>query len=150
MFQEAPNSYQEALKLEDSEKWLATSQEEFDGLTEMGVWKLVDHPDNHKTIKCRWTYVLKADGRFRARLVAKGYMQVQGIDYEETFSLVARYESIRYLLAHAALLDWEIKAMYVKLAYLHGVLEEEIYMEQPEGFIAKGEENKVCRLIQSL
>ena len=150
MFQEAPNSYQEVMRLEDSEKWLATSQEEFDGLTEMGVWKLVDHPDNHKTIKCRWTYVLKADGRYRARLVAKGYMQIQGIDYEETFSLVARYESIRYLLAHAALLDWEIKAMYVKLAYLHGVLEEEIYMEQPEGFIAKGEENKVCRLIQSL
>ena len=70
-----------------------------------------------------------------------------GIDYEETFSLVARYESIRYLLANAALLDWEIKAMDVKLAYLHGVLDEEIYMEQPEGFIAKGEENIVCRLV---
>ena len=61
---------------EDSNKWLATSQEEFDGLTEMGVWKLVDHPDNHKTIKCRWTYVLKADGRYKVRLVAKGYTQV--------------------------------------------------------------------------
>ena len=84
------------------------------------------------------------------RLVAKGYTRVQGIDYKETFSPVARYESIRYLLAHAALLDWEIKAMDVKLAYLHRVLEEEIYMEQPEGFIAKGEENKVCKLIQSL
>ena len=71
------------------------------------------------------------------RLVIKGYMQVQGIDYEETFSPVARYESIRYLLAHAALLDWGIEAMDVKLAYLHGVLEEEIYMEQPEGPIAK-------------
>ena len=60
------------------------------------------------------------------------------------------YESIRYLLAHAALLNWEIEAMDVKLAYLHGVLDEEIYMEQPEGFIAKGEENKVCRLVRSL
>ena len=70
-----------------------------------------------------------------------------GIDYEETFSPVARYKSIRYLLAHAALLDWEIEAMDVKLAYLHGVLDEEIYMEQPEGFIAKGEENIVCRLV---
>ena len=135
---------------EDCDKWLATSQEEFNGLTEMGVWKLVDRPTDRKTIKCRWTYVLKADGRYKARLVAKGYTQVQGIDYEETFSPVARYESIRYLLAHAALLDWEIEAMDVKLAYLHGVLDEEIYMEQPEGFIAKGEENKVCRLIQSL
>ena len=135
---------------EDSEKWLAASQEEFDGLTEMGVWKLVDRPSDCKTIKFRWTYVLKADGRYKARLVAKGYTQVQGINYEETFSPVARYESIRYLLAHAALLDWEIEAMDVKLAYLHGVLDEEIYMEQPEGFIAKGEENKVCRLVRSL
>ena len=101
----------------------------------MGIWKLVDHPSDHKTIKCRWTYVLKPDGHYKARLVAKGYTQVQGIDYGVTFSLVVRYESIIYRLAHAALQDWEIKAMDVKLAYLHGVLEEEIYMEQPEGFI---------------
>ena len=63
---------------------------------------------------------------------------------------MARYESIRYLLAHAALLDWEIEAMDIKLAYLHGVLKEEIYMEQLEGLVAKGEENKVCKLVQSL
>ena len=69
---------------------------------------------------------------------------------KETFSPVARCESIRYLLAHAALLNWEIEAMDVKLAYLHGVLDEEIYMEQLEGFLAQGEENKVCRLIRSL
>ena len=147
MFQEAPNSYQEAMRSEDSKKWLATSQEKLDGLTEMGVRKLVDHPHDRKTIKCRWTYILKADGRYKERPVAQGYMQVQGIDYEETFSPVARYESIQYLLAHAALLDWEIEAMDVKLAYLHRVLDEEIYMEQLEGFIAKGEENKVCRLV---
>ena len=132
------------LKSEDSDKWLATSQEEFDGLTEMGVWKLVDCPSNRKTIKCKWTYGLKSNGRYKARLVAKGYTQVQGIDYEETFSPVTRYKSIRYLLAHVALLNWKIEAMDVKLAYLHGVLNEELYMEQLEGFIAKGEENKVC------
>ena len=94
--------------------------------------------------------MFKSDRCYKARLVAKGYTQVQGIDYEETFSPVARYESIRYLLTHATLQDWEIEAMDVKLAYLHGVLKEEIYMEQLEGFVAKGEEDKVCRLVRSL
>ena len=94
--------------------------------------------------------MLKSNGCYKARLVAKGYTQIQGIDYEETFSLVVRYESIRYLLTHAALQDWEIEAMDVKLAYLHGVLEEEIYMEQLEGFIAQGDEDKVCTLVHSL
>ena len=150
MFQEVPNSFKEAISSPDKDKWLEASKEEFKGLIEMGAWKLVDQPIDHKTIKCRWTYVFKCDGRYKARLVAKGYTQVQGIDYEETFSPVARYESIRYLLAHAALQDWEIEAMDVKLAYLHGVLEEEIYMEQLEGFIAKGEEDKVCKLVRSL
>ena len=79
---------------DESDKWLAASQEEFNRLTEMGVWKLEDRPSDRKTIECRWTYVLKADGRYKARVVAKGYTQVQGIDCEETFSPVARYESI--------------------------------------------------------
>ena len=150
MFQEVPNSYREAMSSPEKDKWLVASTEEFEGLTEMGVWKLVDHPADRKTIKCRWTYVMKSDGCYKARLMAKGYTQVQGIDYEETFSPVARYESIQYLLTHAALQDWEIETMDVKLAYLHGVLEEEIYMEQPEGFVAQGDENKVCRLVHSL
>ena len=76
MFQEAPNSYQEAMTSPDKDEWLKMSTEEFKGLTKMGVWKLVDHPSNHKTIKCRWTYVLKSNGCYKVRLVAKGYIQV--------------------------------------------------------------------------
>ena len=80
----------------------------------------------------------------------KGYTQVQGIDYEETFSPVAQYKSVCYLLVHAALLNWEIEAMDIKMVYLHGVLEKEIYMEQPEGFIAQVDNDKVCKLVHSL
>ena len=94
--------------------------------------------------------MIKANGHFKARLVTKGFTQVQGIDYEETFSLVSRYESIRYILAHAALLDWEIEAMDVKTAFLYGELKEEIYMEQPEGFVVKGQEKKVCKIVKSI
>ena len=94
MFQEVPNSYREVMSLPEKDKWLVASTEEFKGLTEMGIWKLVDCPSDHKTIKCRWTYVMKSNGCYKARLVAKGYTHVQGIDYEEAFSPVARYESI--------------------------------------------------------
>ena len=95
-------------------------------------------------------YVIKADGRYKARLVAKGYTQIEGIDFQETFSPVARYEAIRFLLAHAALEDWEIEAMDIKMAFLDSELDEEIYMEQPEGFVKRGEENKVCRLKKAI
>ena len=80
----------------------------------------------------------------------KGFTQEHGIDYEETFSPVTRYESIRYLLAHATLEDWEIEAMDIKTAYLYGELKEEIYMAQPEGFIKSGQEHKVCKLVKSI
>ena len=121
------------------------TNEEYKGLIDMGIWKLVPRPKDCKIIKCRCTFVYKSDGQYKAQLVTKGYTQVQGIDYEETFSPVARYESVWYLLTHATLLDWEIEAMNVKMVYLHRVLKEEIYMEQPEQ-----NNYKVCNLVQSL
>jgi hypothetical protein len=83
-------------------------------------------------------------------LVAKGFTQVYGIDYEDTFTPVARFKTVRILLALAALEDWDIEALDVKTAYLYGSLDEEIYMDQPEGYIKKGQERKVCRLLKSL
>ena len=83
---------------------------------------------------------------FKARLVAKGFTQNEGIDYEETFSPVAMLKSIRILLSIAACLDYEIWQMDFKTTFLNGNLEEDIYMQQPEGFVAGRKDNLVCKL----
>ena len=87
---------------------------------------------------------------FKARLVEKGYTQKEGFDYEETFSLVAIIKSIRILLSIVAHMDYEIWQMDVKIAFLNGSLEETIYMVHPEGFVAKVQEKKVCKLQKSI
>ena len=83
-------------------------------------------------------------------MIAKGFTQITGIDYDETFSPVARFELLRLLLALAVLENWEIHQMDVESAFLNGVLNEEIYMEQPQGIIAAGQEKKVCRLKKAI
>lgn len=154
-FPDEPSTYREAIRSDSQENWQRAMQEEIDSLKRHGTWKLVDLPPGRKAVKCKWVYKVKhnADGsieRYKARLVAKGFTQVKGIDFDETFAPVARLDSLRYLLALAALEDWEIHQVDVKSAYLNGELDEEIYMEQPEGFAAKGEEGKVCRLLKAL
>ena len=103
----------------------------------------------------KWVFRIKrnADGsidRYKARLVAKGYSQVEGVDYSETFAPVAKMTSLRMLLAMAAIEDLELQQLDVKTAFLNGMLEEEIFMEQPEGFVAPGKEHLVCKLERSL
>ena len=107
------------------------------------VWSLVEAPKGVKPIGCKWIYKRKRlpYGKvetFKARLVAKGYTQKEGIDYEETFSPVVMLKSILILLVVATNLYYEIWQMDVKTAFLNGSLEEDIYMQQPEGFIARG------------
>jgi len=93
---------------------------------------------------------IKPNGRYRSHLVAKGFSQVKGINFDELFSLVVCYETARLLLAVAALEDLDIQSIDVKTAYLYGDLDEEIYMEQPEGFKLSGKENKVWRVCKAL
>ena len=88
--------------------------------------------------------------KYKARLVVKGYKQKEGLYYFDTYSPVTRITSIRMLIALAAVHDLKIHQMDVKTAFLNGELEEDIYMEQPEGFIVPGKEKKVCRLVKSL
>ncbi|KAH9776932.1 hypothetical protein KPL71_006858 [Citrus sinensis] len=119
------------------------------------VWELVEAPNGVKPIGCKWIYKRKrgVDGNvetFKARLVAEGFTQKGGINYKETFSPVAMLKSIRILLSIAAVLDYEIWQMDVKTAFLNGHLEENIYMQQPDGFIQKGQEHMVCKLQRSI
>ena len=116
------------------------------------VWSLIEAPKGVKPIGCKWIYKRKRgpDGKvetFKARLVAKGYTQKEGIDFDETFSPVAMLKSVHILLAVAAALDYEIWKMDVKIGFLNGELEEDIYMQQPKGFIALGQEHMFASCI---
>ena len=150
-----PINYKEALEDVDVQEWQKAMDREMESMYSNSVWSLVEAPKGVKPIGCKWIYKRKrgSDGKvetFKARLVAKGYTQKEGIDYEETFSPVAMLKSIRILLAVAASLDYEIWQMDVKTAFLNGNLNEDIYMQQPEGFKAKGKEHMGCKLQRSI
>ncbi|KAK8652414.1 hypothetical protein V6N13_061432 [Hibiscus sabdariffa] len=119
------------------------------------VWTLVEPPEGIKPIGCKWVFKKKTDmdgnvQTYKGRLIAKGFRQIHGIDYDETFSPVAMIKSIRILLAIAAFHDYEIWQMDVKTAFLNGKLEEDVYMTQPEGFVAPKNARKVCKLQRSI
>ncbi|KAL0444837.1 UNVERIFIED_CONTAM: Retrovirus-related Pol polyprotein from transposon RE2 [Sesamum latifolium] len=126
-----------------------------DSMSSNHVWTLVDRLKGAKPVGCKWVYKRKisVDGEvttFKAKLVAKGYTQRPGVDFEETFSPVAIAKSIRIMLAIAAWYDYEIWQMDVKMAFFNGFIEEEIYMDQLEGFTVLGEEQKICHLQGSI
>jgi hypothetical protein len=119
------------------------------------TWTLVALPAGRKLVSCKWVFKIKqgTNGeveRYEARLVARGFTQTYEVDYNETFALVAKFTSIRCILALAALEDMEIHQMDVKIAFLNGELEKEIYMEQPQGLLHQGSEYLVCKLHKSL
>jgi hypothetical protein len=110
----------------------------------------VDSLLGRKIICNRWVFNKKTDRQKRARLVAKGFSQVEGIDYDDIFSPVVRYETVCIMIALAALSKWHMHSVDVKTAFLYGKLDEELYMEQPEGFKVKGQEHKVFCLRKAL
>ena len=139
----------------ESKHWKDAIKGEMDSIVSNGTWELVDLPPGCSTIGGRWIFKkkLKTDetvDKFKARLVAKGFKQIEGINFFDTYSPFARMTTIRVLAALASIYDLIIHQMDVKMAFLHGTLEEEIYMDQPEGFVADGNERKVCKLVKSL
>ncbi|MCH80615.1 retrotransposon protein putative Ty1-copia sub-class, partial [Trifolium medium] len=153
--EEDPSSLREALSSLDADLWQEAINDEMDSLESNKTWHLVDLPPGCKLIGCKWILKkkLKPDGtvdKYKARLVAKGFTQRENIDFFDTFSPVTRITSIRVLISLAVIHNLIVHQMDVKTAFLNGELEEEIYMEQPEGFVIHGQEDKVCTLDKSL
>ena len=149
-----PKTIDEASNSAHARDWKKAADEEFSSLTAMNTWELVELPKNREVIGCRWVFKVKEkDGvvqKFKARLVAKGYSQQFGVDYHDTFAPVVRFNSLRTLLALAVQRGMIIHQMDVVTAFLNGYLDEDIYMEQPPGYVKPGTENMVCHLKRSL
>ena len=146
-----PETYELASQ---SEHWKKAMQEELAALERNNTWTITTLPAHKTAIGCKWVYKVKynADGtieRHKARLVAKGYTQLEGLDYTETFSPVAKITTVRLLLSLAAIHNWPLKQLDVNNAFLHGDLDEEVYMKLPPGLNCD-KENQVCHLQKSL
>ena len=140
-----PNSFKEAMSSEYSHKWIEAMEEELKSMSTNKVWDLVEIPDGAKKVGCKWVYKTKYDSKgkieqFKARFVAKGFTQREGIDYTETFSPVSKKDSFRIVMALVAHFDLELHQMDVKIAFLNGDLHENVYMAQLEGFVMEGKE----------
>ena len=147
-----PITFEEAYR---EETWRKAMEEEMNSIERNDTWSLVDLPHGVEPIGVKWVFKKKTNEkgeieRYKARLVAKGYRQKAGIDYDEVFAPVARMETIRLLISLAAHNGWSIYQMDVKSAFLNGVLEEEVFVEQPLGFVKRGMEGKVLKLRKAL
>jgi hypothetical protein len=150
----SPASLREALESPESAKWRQAMDEEMESLRAHGTWHLTSLPPGHNAIDCRWVYALKqnADGavtRYKARLVAKGFSQRAGDDYGDVYAPVSQMKTLRVFLSMAAALDLEIHQLDVKTAFLHGSIEEELYMKQPPGYVCS-DSSLVCKLNKAL
>ncbi|CAJ2655949.1 unnamed protein product [Trifolium pratense] len=147
-----PTSLSEALF---DRKWKQAMDLEMEALDKNNTWELVSLPNGKKPVGCKWVYTVKykADGsieRYKARLVAKGFTQTYGIDYSETFAPVAKMNTVRVILSLAANYNWNLQQFDVKNAFLHGELEEEIYMDVPPGYREDIAASTVCKLKKAL
>ena len=153
--QSDPRTLKEAYTTVQAPKWKAAAQKEYDSLVANNTFILVPRPKGRKVIKCKWvlTTKLNQDGsieRLKARLVAKGYSQIPGVDFTQTYSPTLHKTSMRMMLALAAIYDLEVDQIDVETAFLNGDIEEDIYMEQPPGFVVEGKEGMVCKLTKAL
>jgi hypothetical protein len=142
-------------KVASDPRWQASMSLEFGALISNKTWILCPRPSHQHVIHNKWVYKIKRklDGavdRLKARLVAKGFEQTSGVDYTDTFSPVIKPSTIRVILALAMYFNWMIKQLDISYAFLHGALFEEVYMEQPKGFVDKNHPHSVCKLYKAI
>jgi len=152
-----PQTLTDALNSCEKAEWKQAWESELSSLAQNNSWVSEPLPANRTAIGCRWLFMKKEDGRYKARLVAQGYGQIIGVDYQETFAPVAKFTTIRILLALACVNTWEIYGMDVKTAFLNSELDETVYMEIPEGLSipappSSGQYHRplACRLLKSI
>ena len=146
-------SAEESADFEDANMkwcWRQTMEEELRSIHDNNAWELVDLPNNGKAMDLKWEFMIKRDAegsvKHKARLVAKEYVQEEGVDFEEAFVPIERMESVRLLIALAVQESWKIHHMDVKSSFFNGELEGDVYVNQSPGFIKEGEEHKVLKL----
>jgi hypothetical protein len=150
-----PTSFEEAMRSDNSSKWLEAMKDEIKSMSINKVWDLEPIPKGAKPVGCKWVYKTKHDSqgnieRFKARLVAKSFTQREGIDYNETFSLVSCKDFFRIIMTLVAHYDLELHQMDVKTTFFIGDLDKNVYMAQPKGFVMEGKERMKCRLKKSI
>jgi hypothetical protein len=145
---EEPTCSEEAIQRKE---WADAMTEEYQSIMKNEVWEIVPRLKNKDEVSYKWLFKIKhdADGSIE-KFVARGFSQKEGIDYEETFAPVARYTSIKTIIALVAKMKWKLHQMDVKTAFLNGVIEEEVYIEQPQGFEVEDRKSHVCRLKKAL
>lgn len=150
-----PSTFSEALQSDLKSEWLKAMDDEMKSFEENQTWVLVERLQNKQIVKTKWGFKVKkrSNGeteRYKARLVARGYTQVEGIDYFETFSPVVRQSTIRFLIALAVEFDLEISHLDVKTAFHYGKLHDLMHVEQPEGYVKKDQKDKVYLLKKAI
>ena len=150
-----PRTAAEARASPQKKEWKSAMKSEMKSLMQNEVWDLVQLPNGRSAVGCKWVFKKKSDAegkveRYKARLVAQGFAQKYGQDYDETFSPVVRFESVRTVIALAAKYGLKLHQMDITTAFLNGDLKERIYMKQPEDYAIKGNKKLVCRLKKSL
>ena len=147
-----PSSYEDAA---GQSVWRDAMMEEYQSIMKNDIWDVVLRPKGKSVVTFKWIFKIKhaADGsveKYKARFVSRGLSQKESIDYEETFALVSRYTSIRAIISLAYVMGCKLHQMDVKTRFLNGTIEEEVYIEQPQGFIVHGLDSHVCRLKKAL